>query len=220
MALRGVDEPGDKLWSFPFLHKYAADAIRADERPGAPADRFWWAGDGEQASAYWYAYTSRWIPLDRFEGAAAEQLASALFEASRKWTVELHVNKGQAGASADAVARGRETSMNPAVFRAAMLAIIGALGDGIPGVRGHEPDQAEAQKSRAGVHAAMDVLRAVTPDAGSYVNETDYFEPDWQRAFWGENYPKLLAIKHKYDPDNVFFCHHCVGSEAAEGAAK
>ena len=71
-------------------------------------------------------------------------------------------------------------------------------------------------KSRADrdrINAAMQPLVAITPDAGAYVNEADYFEPDWQRAFWGENYPRLLAIKHKYDPDNLFTCHHCVGSE-------
>jgi FAD/FMN-containing dehydrogenase len=59
----------------------------------------------------------------------------------------------------------------------------------------------------------MAVLREATPDAGSYVNETDYFEPDWQRAFWGEHYPRLLEIKRRYDPTNLFTCHHCVGSE-------
>jgi len=58
-------------------------------------------------------------------------------------------------------------------------------------------------------------LRDATPGAGSYVNETDYFEPDWKRAFWGENYEKLLAIKRKYDPHALFFCHHCVGSDEA-----
>jgi FAD/FMN-containing dehydrogenase len=56
-------------------------------------------------------------------------------------------------------------------------------------------------------------LRNATPDSGSYVNETDYFEPDWQHAFWGDNYPKLLAIKRAYDPHGLFTCHHCVGSE-------
>jgi len=49
--------------------------------------------------------------------------------------------------------------------------------------------------------------------SGSYWNEADYFEPDWQAAFFGTNYPKLLQIKQKYDPHGVFTCHHCVGSE-------
>jgi len=56
----------------------------------------------------------------------------------------------------------------------------------------------------------------VASDAGSYVNETDYLEADWQRAFWGDNYARLLAFKRKYDPRGLFTCHHCVGSEASE----
>jgi hypothetical protein len=61
----------------------------------------------------------------------------------------------------------------------------------------------------------MAIIRQVTPGAGTNVNETDYFEPDWQRAFWGDNYPRLLAIKRKVDPGMLFTCHHCVGSEEA-----
>jgi hypothetical protein len=35
----------------------------------------------------------------------------------------------------------------------------------------------------------------------------------WQSEYWGENYPRLRAIKNKYDPDGLFFVHHGVGSE-------
>ena len=28
-----------------------------------------------------------------------------------------------------------------------------------------------------------------------------------------EKYKKLLAVKRAYDPDGLFVCHHCVGSE-------
>jgi len=59
----------------------------------------------------------------------------------------------------------------------------------------------------------MAELRKIAPDAGSYVSETNFFEPSWQRSFWGPNYPKLRAIKAKYDPDGLFFVHHGVGSE-------
>jgi FAD/FMN-containing dehydrogenase len=34
------------------------------------------------------------------------------------------------------------------------------------------------------------------------------------RSFWGPNYPRLARIKHKYDPDGLFFVHHGVGSES------
>ena len=50
--------------------------------------------------------------------------------------------------------------------------------------------------------------------SGSYWNEADYDEPDWQTSFWGEeNYAKLLVVKKAVDPDGMFTCHHCVGSE-------
>ena len=219
IRLGTIEVPGDTLWNFDVLQKYAPAAIRADARSGEPPGHFWWAGDAEQVSAYWYAYGSRWIPLALFEGDHAHRLAAALFAASRHWTIGLHFNKGQAGASADAVERGRRTAMNPAVFDAAALVIVGALGHGVPDLPGHEPDPARAQVERAAVSAAMQVLRDVTPNAGSYVNETDYFEPNWQREFWGNNYPRLLAIKQKYDPNNLFTCHHCVGSEARDATS-
>lgn len=55
-------------------------------------------------------------------------------------------------------------------------------------------------------------LRRAFPE-GSYVNEGDYFEKNWQTAFWGENYPRLLAAKRHLDPEGLFVCRHCVGSE-------
>ena len=30
---------------------------------------------------------------------------------------------------------------------------------------------------------------------------------------WGEQYPRLLEIKRRLDPQGIFLCHHCVGSE-------
>jgi hypothetical protein len=60
----------------------------------------------------------------------------------------------------------------------------------------------------------MRPIREATPGAGAYVNEADYFEPDWQYSFWGDNYPRLLDVKRRYDPTNLFRVHHGVGSEA------
>ena len=48
---------------------------------------------------------------------------------------------------------------------------------------------------------------------GAYVSESNYFEKDWQQAYWGSNYPRLAEIKKKYDPDGLFFVHNGVGSE-------
>jgi FAD/FMN-containing dehydrogenase len=156
---------------------------------------------------------SHWIPADRFAPNNAKDFAQTLFDASRHWSIELYFSKGQAEASAEALQRDRETSVNPVVYRSAALAIIAATGSGSPEVPGHQPDAAQGKEEAASVQAAMDLLRRATPGTGSYVNEADYFEPDWQRSFWGENYDRLLQIKHTYDPDGVFRCHHCVGSE-------
>ncbi|HSU06911.1 MAG TPA: BBE domain-containing protein [Acetobacteraceae bacterium] len=51
------------------------------------------------------------------------------------------------------------------------------------------------------------------PNAGSYVSESNFFEHDWQRSFWGANYARLRAVKTKYDPAGLFFVHYGAGSE-------
>merc|ERR1712096_374336 len=43
---------------------------------------------------------------------------------------------------------------------------------------------------------------------GTYVNEADFFQPNWRETFWGENYARLLKIKQKLDPNQIFNCHH------------
>ncbi|EUC48327.1 hypothetical protein COCMIDRAFT_34203 [Bipolaris oryzae ATCC 44560] len=60
----------------------------------------------------------------------------------------------------------------------------------------------------------MPKLEAVTPGSGAYLNEADFQQPNWQDTFFGANYPKLKAIKAKYDPRGVFYILKGVGSEA------
>lgn len=68
----------------------------------------------------------------------------------------------------------------------------------------------------------MPLLKALEPDMGSYINEADLNEDDWQQVFWGGNYPRLLSIKRKWDPKDVFMCSPCIGSEGwnAEGICR
>lgn len=56
-------------------------------------------------------------------------------------------------------------------------------------------------------------LRMLGPSMGTYTNEADAYMPNALQAFWGTNYPKLLQIKNRIDPDGVLFCRSCVGSE-------
>ena len=60
----------------------------------------------------------------------------------------------------------------------------------------------------------MPQLEAVTPGSGSYMNEADFNQPNWQNVFYGSNYEQLLAIKNKWDPQNLFYVLKGVGSEA------
>lgn len=57
------------------------------------------------------------------------------------------------------------------------------------------------------------VIEAATPNAGAYMNEADFQQPDFQDVFFGANYPKLLQIKQKYDPDSLLYARAAVGSE-------
>jgi FAD/FMN-containing dehydrogenase len=52
----------------------------------------------------------------------------------------------------------------------------------------------------AKVYAAM---RPYLPGA-SYVNYCDLDLPDYATAYWGDNLARLMAVKQRYDPDNLF----------------
>jgi FAD/FMN-containing dehydrogenase len=96
------------------------------------------------------------------------------------------------------------------------LAILGAHGPpGYPGVPGHEPDEALARRQAAAIDRAAAALRAVAPEGGAYVSESNYFQPDWEQAFWGENAKRLRAVKAALDPDGVFVTHHGPGTKPA-----
>lgn len=50
-------------------------------------------------------------------------------------------------------------------------------------------------------------------EMGAYLNEADGDEPDFQEAFWGSNYQRLLEIKDMWDPMGMFVVRKGVGSE-------
>lgn len=207
--------PARNWWDAEFHKVHSPAAIISDPRPGAGAGDFSWAHDHDQIGAFWHGYKSAWLPETLLRPDQQNRLADALFAASRHWTTVLQFNKGLAGAPPDAIAASRDTATNPAVLAAFALAIIGGFGPpAYPGIPGHEPDLDNARSDARAIGRAMDELRKVAPSAGSYVSESDFFEPDWQHSFWGDNYPRLKAVKAKYDPGGLFFVHHGVGSEA------
>jgi FAD/FMN-containing dehydrogenase len=198
------------LWNGWLLRLFAGSAVAFDDRATASWTDFWWRGDGDQVGAFWHAYASAWLPAALLEPSQRSSFVDAWFAASRHWTVSLHFNKGLAGAPEAAIAAARKTAMNPDVASAFALAIT-ASSEPAPAANASPTPNASARAAR--VQAAIKALRVVAPATGSYVNECDYFQPDWQRAFWGENHTRLKDIKQRYDADGLFTVHHGIGSE-------
>jgi len=201
-------------WDPAFLKAYVPGALLMDDRPGAPADNVFWAANLAEAGHFIFGYESLWLPTALLQREQQGALADALTKASRLGPVEMHFQKGLAGGSEPARAAARDTAMNPKVLDAFTLAIIGGEGPpAYPGLAGHAPDPTTARKSAAAVGTAMAALKRLAPDGGCYFAESNFSESGWQQAYWGLNYPRLAAVKQKYDPTGLFFVHHGVGSE-------
>jgi FAD/FMN-containing dehydrogenase len=202
------------MFDYALDHLIPQPVLDFDTRPGAGPNNAWWKGDAGQVAWFIWGFESLWMPASLLEGDAQQHLADALFASSRYSDVELHFNKGLAGAPPDAIASAKDTATNPAVLTAFALAIVGdAQGPAYPGIPGHEPSIDAGRKAAQRVHQCMDQLRAIVPNGGAYVSESNYFEKGWQQAYWGSNHPRLAEIKRKYDPDGLFFVHNGVGSE-------
>lgn len=201
-------------WDVEAMRKAGSRAIMFDPRPGARATHGWWRGDEEQVGAFLYGYNSLWLPKSLLEPGSRAKLADALFAASRQMLVRVHFNKGLAGGTPEAIAAARDTATNPKVCGAFGLAIIATGGAArYPGLS-QPHDQAEAKAAAGATDRATAILKAIAPEAGSYVAESNFFNANWRRDFWGSNYPRLADVKAKYDPDGLFTVHHGVGSEA------
>ena len=154
------------------------------------------------------------MPASLLQDDSQEKLANALFSASRFTEVELHFNKGLAGAPSEAIESAKDAAMNPAVCGAFALAIVAdGQGPAYPGIPNHEPDVAKGRKAADTVQRCMNELRAVASNSGAYVSESNFFESDFEQSYWGTNHARLAQIKKKYDPDGLFFVHNGVGSE-------
>lgn len=65
------------------------------------------------------------------------------------------------------------------------------------------------------VDTLIPALEKATPGAGTYLNEIDsQWKGDWITELYGENYPRLLEIKEKYDPHHTFYAWTAVGSDS------
>ena len=190
------------------------DSLVRDPRSGAPNYHAWWKGDADQVGFFITGFDSVWLPVALLHEREQGRLVDALFASSRLNTVELHFNKGLAGTSLDVTASAKQTATNPLVIDAFALVIIAnADKPAYPGLPGATISKENARKDAQAVDRAIAEVRKLVPHSGSYVSESNYFNQSWQEAFWGTNYPRLQAVKAKYDPNGLFFVHHGVGSE-------
>jgi FAD/FMN-containing dehydrogenase len=63
-----------------------------------------------------------------------------------------------------------------------------------------EVDRQDATAWTNGMFAALDPYS----NGETYQNFVDPALPDWRTAYYGENYPRLAAVKRQYDPDRFF----------------
>lgn len=205
-----VPLPGRAIWD-PAVLLEIPETVLQDDRPGAPPTNIYWKGNREEAAQVIHAYQSAWIPSALLAAARQPELVDALVRASNLWSVTLHTNKGLAGGSPEAIAATRETATSPEVLDSFAL-LIAAMEEqpAYPGIPGREPNVAEGRRYAAQVTAAMAEIYKIAPNAGTYMSESDYFQRDWKRAYWGAHYARLAKAKRKYDPEWLFRGHNCV----------
>ncbi|KAI2465269.1 FAD-binding domain-containing protein [Annulohypoxylon bovei var. microspora] len=58
-----------------------------------------------------------------------------------------------------------------------------------------------------------DALKKAGPNGCAYVSEGNPYQPDWQKNFWGPQYPQLVEIRKKWDPNGVFYAVSTPGTE-------
>lgn len=214
VSLNSYTIPPNKMWDYNYWNKHHPELVTKNTAPGNIQGEFWWSPNTAEVSQYIYTYQSWWLPDSLFSDKDINNLSNAFFKASRIAPLAVHINKGLYGAESSAIRLALETSTNPKVYEADALVIMSAGTSGVyKGVKGHELNTLMAKNEAEKISKAMRILIDLAPDSGTYVNEADYFQPNWQHVFWGKNYPNLYNVKQKYDPNGLFYCRHCVGSE-------
>ncbi|KAF4613051.1 hypothetical protein D9613_010701 [Agrocybe pediades] len=83
------------------------------------------------------------------------------------------------------------------------------------GILGIDDPTSSLEAIRRSSYEQTQVFRELAPPpfGGQYLNEGDYYEENWQAAYWGPNYPRLLAVKRRIDPKDLLIVRKGVNSE-------
>lgn len=152
-----------------------------------------------------YARTaSRLLPRKNWEDPA---LRSKTIETVRKLVEEEGAFLVHYNINADAPENMPDSSLNPAWRDVMMFSIIGLTWDE------ETPESEVAEIHKKLTNDLAQRLKDISPGAGGYLNEGDVMDPEFSQTFYGEHYERLLEIKGKVDPKDVFWAPTAVGSE-------
>ncbi|OTB12777.1 hypothetical protein K445DRAFT_320576 [Daldinia sp. EC12] len=152
------------------------------------------------------AGTNTWVGSHLLDAEALTKDPAAVGEAFKILEGRVFLVTGQG--TKNAKPRGGSNSVNPTLRKTIAHAVTSSS---------FEPlNQTAKEEALAKVNAKVEPLRQLAPEMGAYLNENNPGEPNWQRSFWGDNYDRLLQIKRAVDPDDVFWCHPCVGNDRWE----
>lgn len=151
---------------------------------------------------------SRLIP-ERVVRDQPDQLAQVFFQ-SRGYLADQSVLIGHLVAGGQVSTMSVDDSVNPA-WRTALLHMVYAQGWNYNATL--EDQNMVAKNIRAQVER-LDTI-AGGENSACYLNEADPNEPNWQQKFFGTQatYNRLKSIKQTVDPNGLFICKNCVGSD-------
>ncbi|KAJ5493861.1 FAD-binding type 2 [Penicillium fimorum] len=76
-----------------------------------------------------------------------------------------------------------------------------------------DPEKSLARKKQL-VDEFFPAMEEATPGSGVNLNEMDpWYKGDWKQTMYGDNYDKLLKIKHAHDPHRLMYGHFAVGAD-------
>ena len=181
--------PRGDFWDADWLQAATPDVIARTTGPARRRKTSSGRATG-QAGQFLHGYQSTWLPASLLKDDAARRARRRPLRREPPLELVAALQQGPGGRTGRRRSpRSRDTAMNPAVLDAFALVIIAG---GPPGLPRHCRPRARPRRRRreAARHRPRDgrVAQAV-PDAGSYVSESNFFEPDWQTLLLGCELP-------------------------------